>query len=159
MRRWWWLILTVPLAGVVFSGCKKKAPPTGPALPMPTAKAPQPPAPSAQTTAPAQKGEQAKKEETKIVYTCEMHPEVVQDKPGKCPKCGMYLKAKVPEGVEVEYYCPMHPDVVQDKPGECPECKMPLHARIKGKTETSAGGTTSQAGETATPSTEGGGTK
>ena len=24
-------------------------------------------------------------------YTCSMHPEVVSDKPGKCPKCGMDL--------------------------------------------------------------------
>ena len=24
-------------------------------------------------------------------YTCTMHPEVVMDKPGKCPKCGMDL--------------------------------------------------------------------
>jgi len=24
-------------------------------------------------------------------YTCSMHPDVVSDKPGKCPKCGMYL--------------------------------------------------------------------
>ena len=24
-------------------------------------------------------------------YTCVMHPEVVRDKPGKCPKCGMAL--------------------------------------------------------------------
>jgi hypothetical protein len=28
------------------------------------------------------------------VYTCPMHPEVVSDKPGKCPKCGMTLVAK-----------------------------------------------------------------
>ena len=27
-------------------------------------------------------------------YTCEMHPEVVQDKAGKCPKCGMALTQK-----------------------------------------------------------------
>ena len=27
-------------------------------------------------------------------YTCSMHPEVVQDKPGKCPKCGMALTEK-----------------------------------------------------------------
>jgi hypothetical protein len=26
-------------------------------------------------------------------YTCVMHPEVVQDHPGKCPKCGMELVA------------------------------------------------------------------
>ena len=25
------------------------------------------------------------------IYTCPMHPEVVQDKPGNCPKCGMNL--------------------------------------------------------------------
>jgi hypothetical protein len=27
-------------------------------------------------------------------YTCPMHPEVVQDHPGTCPKCGMTLKVK-----------------------------------------------------------------
>jgi hypothetical protein len=26
-----------------------------------------------------------------VKYTCTMHPEVVMDKPGKCPKCGMTL--------------------------------------------------------------------
>jgi Heavy metal binding domain len=25
-------------------------------------------------------------------YTCPMHPDVVKDKPGKCPKCGMELE-------------------------------------------------------------------
>ncbi|MGE5609181.1 MAG: heavy metal-binding domain-containing protein [Bacillota bacterium] len=28
------------------------------------------------------------------VYTCPMHPEVIANKPGKCPKCGMDLVAK-----------------------------------------------------------------
>ncbi|CAN5615539.1 hypothetical protein BH10BAC5_BH10BAC5_02230 [soil metagenome] len=28
------------------------------------------------------------------VYTCPMHPEVMQDKPGTCPKCGMDLELK-----------------------------------------------------------------
>ncbi|MDQ2771723.1 MAG: hypothetical protein M3Y54_14630 [Bacteroidota bacterium] len=27
-------------------------------------------------------------------YTCSMHPEVVSDKPGQCPKCGMDLIVK-----------------------------------------------------------------
>jgi uncharacterized protein (DUF305 family) len=27
-------------------------------------------------------------------YTCSMHPEVVQNSPGKCPKCGMKLEKK-----------------------------------------------------------------
>ena len=27
-------------------------------------------------------------------YTCPMHPEVHQDKPGQCPKCGMTLVKK-----------------------------------------------------------------
>jgi len=29
-----------------------------------------------------------------IVYTCSMHPEIIRDKPGKCPKCGMDLVVK-----------------------------------------------------------------
>jgi hypothetical protein len=30
---------------------------------------------------------------TNSVYTCSMHPEIVQNRPGKCPKCGMELIA------------------------------------------------------------------
>ena len=32
------------------------------------------------------------KADAKPVYACPMHPEVSQDKPGHCPKCGMKLK-------------------------------------------------------------------
>jgi Cu(I)/Ag(I) efflux system membrane fusion protein len=34
------------------------------------------------------------KEVTKVQYTCPMHPEIVSDKPGACPKCGMALIEK-----------------------------------------------------------------
>ena len=30
----------------------------------------------------------------KTLYTCPMHPEVQQDHPGDCPKCGMTLEPK-----------------------------------------------------------------
>jgi hypothetical protein len=29
------------------------------------------------------------------IYTCPMHPEVQQDHPGNCPKCGMTLEPKM----------------------------------------------------------------
>ena len=32
-------------------------------------------------------------ETTKIQYTCPMHPEIIQDHPGSCPKCGMALES------------------------------------------------------------------
>ncbi len=28
---------------------------------------------------------------TKIKYTCPMHPEIISEKPGTCPRCGMKL--------------------------------------------------------------------
>ena len=31
------------------------------------------------------------------VYTCQMHPEIRQDHPGNCPKCGMTLEPLLPE--------------------------------------------------------------
>jgi Cu+-exporting ATPase len=65
------------------------------------------------------------------LYTCPMHPEVQQQGPGACPKCGMALE---PMGVpapatKTEYTCPMHPEVVQDHPGSCPKCGMALEPR------------------------------
>ena len=36
-----------------------------------------------------------------VSYTCPMHPDVVSDKPGKCPKCGMKLEKK--ESVKTDH--------------------------------------------------------
>lgn len=63
-----------------------------------------------------------------------MHPEVVSDKPGKCPKCGMTLEPMMPGPSETKtiYTCPMHPEVEQDHPGQCPKCGMTLEPKTVG---------------------------
>jgi Cu+-exporting ATPase len=64
-------------------------------------------------------------------YTCPMHPEVRQDKPGSCPKCGMTLEPVTVTAPKqkIEYTCPMHPEIVRDAPGNCPICGMALEPR------------------------------
>ena len=44
-------------------------------------------------------------------YFCPMHPDVIADKPGSCPKCGMALERNPAWKAEekVIYTCPMHP--------------------------------------------------
>ncbi|MCP3058627.1 heavy metal translocating P-type ATPase [Myxococcus sp. K38C18041901] len=81
----------------------------------PPADAPEPPPPAAPGT----------------MYVCPMDPEVRQDHPGACPKCGMALEPEtlaLPE-TRVEYVCPMHPEVVREGPGSCPICGMALEPR------------------------------
>ena len=64
------------------------------------------------------------------IYTCPMHPEVRQQGPGSCPKCGMALEPEgVPATTKTEYTCPMHPEIVQSHPGTCPKCGMALEPR------------------------------
>ena len=88
------------------------------------------------------------------VFVCPMHPEVRQDEPGNCPKCGMHLVPEselevhsahdhhehhagatpadgrydlVPTGHDGPIFtCPMHPQVRQPDPGACPICGMGL---------------------------------
>jgi hypothetical protein len=38
--------------------------------------------------------EAAEKPESRTVYSCPMHPDVVQEDEGRCPLCNMFLKAK-----------------------------------------------------------------
>ena len=39
-----------------------------------------------------------------VQYTCPMHPEVISDKPGQCPKCGMDLQVKSWSGTSIPSY-------------------------------------------------------
>ncbi|WP_219921444.1 heavy metal-binding domain-containing protein [Rufibacter sp. XAAS-G3-1] len=42
-----------------------------------------------------------------VTYTCPMHPEVVSNEPGKCPKCGMFLE-EVKSGEELDSAAAAH---------------------------------------------------
>ena len=63
-------------------------------------------------------------------YTCPMHPEVRQQGPGVCPKCGMTLEPVAPPAAaRTQFVCPMHPEIVRSEPGNCPICGMALEPK------------------------------
>jgi len=78
-----------------------------------------------------------------LYYTCPMpeHASVHEDKPGKCPLCGMTLipvmskpessAAAAVEKTAQKYFCPMHPEVISNEPGKCPKCGMDLVPLVK----------------------------
>ncbi|MFV5699143.1 heavy metal-binding domain-containing protein [Flavobacterium sp. ZT3R17] len=53
------------------------------------------------------------------MYTCPMHSDVMQDHPGKCPKCGMNL---VESKNRTKGYCPMCKEKTMMKDGKCTKC-------------------------------------
>src|SRR5664280_740734 len=67
----------------------------------------------------------------KVEWTRPMHPEIIRDAPGNCPKCGMSLEPNTPLPIagKIEYTCPMHPEIVRDGPGNCPKCGMALEPK------------------------------
>ncbi|MBI4905725.1 MAG: efflux RND transporter periplasmic adaptor subunit [Acidobacteria bacterium] len=69
----------------------------------------------------------------KQLWTCSMHPQVIQDKPGNCPICGMRLVPVKDAGSpasqagqakgerKIKYWrAPMDPNYISDKPGKSP---------------------------------------
>jgi Cu+-exporting ATPase len=76
-------------------------------------------------------GKASEASETGVIYTCPMHPEIREKKPGSCPICGMALEPLTPSvtPAETEWTCPMHPEIVRDSPGSCPICGMALEPR------------------------------
>src|ERR1700728_108982 len=82
------------------------------------------------SSTPASKGT-PRKQSVAMDYICPLDPEVHQDHPGPCPKCGMALEPAIPTQptTRVEYTCPMHPQIVRAGPGPCPICGMALEPR------------------------------
>jgi len=62
-------------------------------------------------------------------YVCPMDPEVHEEAPGSCPKCGMALEPEAPRRARTTWTCPMHPEIVRDEPGSCPICGMATEPR------------------------------
>jgi len=75
------------------------------------------------------------REPAEALYQCPMHPEVIQDKPGECPLCGMDLveiketpalesagqePATPGEREVLHWYAPMDPSYIRDEPGLSP---------------------------------------
>ncbi len=101
------------------------------------------------------KTEKTASEETQL-WTCGMHPEVIMEEPGQCPKCGMNLTPvkttaaqtggeKVTEtgekGKILYWQAPMNPSEIYDHPGKS-AMGMDLVPVYENEVKTSGGGIT-----------------
>jgi len=86
---------------ITLGGLKKGAASPQPPAPTIVAASPQPPAPTSAAASPRlrsseTRGASARQAETAATeWICPMDPEVVSDRPGPCPKCGMALEPRV----------------------------------------------------------------
>lgn len=92
--------LALGLAVFNLTGCKKSEPDHAMTMPDTGANAavatnvPAPATNAGAVTPPANTNAVPETKAAVVQYTCSMHPEVVLDAPGRCPKCGMKLVVK-----------------------------------------------------------------
>jgi hypothetical protein len=79
-------------------------------------------------SAAAQTMRSAARELPPVSWTCLHHPEVVDNKAGKCPICAMTL---IPVRLDLVWTCTVHTAVAQEKAGKCPSCRRDLIRVIK----------------------------
>lgn len=70
-----------------------------------------------------------------ISWTCPMHPDVLDAKPGACSICGMDLE---PIRLVLVYTCPVHAVIEQPAPGKCRICARDLVQKTAALTFTCA---------------------
>jgi hypothetical protein len=70
-----------------------------------------------------------------ISWTCPMHPDVLEDKKGKCSICGMDLE---PVRLVTVWKCPLHGVIEEPNPGKCRICSRQLAATTVALTWTCA---------------------
>jgi hypothetical protein len=70
-----------------------------------------------------------------VSWTCPMHPDVLDAKPGSCSICGMDLE---PVRLVLVYTCPVHAVIEQPTPGKCRICARDLVRKTAALTFTCA---------------------
>ncbi len=79
----------------------------------------------------AQRTSEASQPQSNDIYVCPMDPEVRQEHPGACPKCGMALEPEMLRRARAtrRIHLPDAPRNHPPSPGSCPICGMALEPR------------------------------